>query len=130
MNWVKSFICPSPIETSEVDFYYTIFLQDDGRRVGRKLTTLSLVEVGTEWEYLYRTVDSAGCTIEFMLSAKRDVPAAKRFFKRLMRVDQRRLPFTIGTDKHASYPLESINLCRDYNVAVPHILEAAGQSDE
>lgn len=42
--------------------------------------------------------------IEFMLSARRDVSAAKRFFKKLMRADHRRLPFTVGTDKHASYP--------------------------
>ena len=62
------------------------------------------VKVGTEWKYLYRAIDSAGGTIEFMLSAKRDVSAAKRFFKKLMRADHRRLPFTIGTDKHASYP--------------------------
>ena len=62
------------------------------------------VKVGTEWKYLYRAVDSAGDTIEFLLSAKRDVSAAKRFFKKLMRADHRRLPFTIGTDKHASYP--------------------------
>jgi IS6 family transposase len=39
-----------------------------------------------------------------MLSAKRDIPAAKRFFKKMMRADHRRLPFTIDTDKHASYP--------------------------
>jgi transposase-like protein len=39
-----------------------------------------------------------------MLSARRDVSAAKRFFKKLMKADHRRLPFTIGTDKHASYP--------------------------
>ena len=39
-----------------------------------------------------------------MLSAKRDISAAKRFFKKLMRAEHRRLPFTIGTDKHASYP--------------------------
>jgi IS6 family transposase len=39
-----------------------------------------------------------------MLSAKRDVSAAKRFFKKMMRADHRRLPFTIGTDKRASYP--------------------------
>lgn len=62
------------------------------------------VKVGKEWKYLYRAVDSAGNTIEFMLSARGDVPAAKRFFKKLVGADHRRLPFTIGTDKHASYP--------------------------
>lgn len=62
------------------------------------------VRVGTEWKYLYRAIDSHGQTMEFMLSAKRDVLTAKRFFKKLMRSAHRRLPFTIGTDKHASYP--------------------------
>ena len=60
--------------------------------------------VGKEWKYLYRAIDSTGNSIEFMLSAKRDVSAAKRFFKKLMRADHRLLPFTIGTNKHASYP--------------------------
>jgi transposase-like protein len=53
---------------------------------------------------LYRVVDSAGQTIEFILSARRDVCAAKRFFKKLMRAGHRRLPLTIGADRHASYP--------------------------
>ena len=39
------------------------------------------VKVGKDWKYLYRAVDSAGDTIEFMLSARRDAPAARRFFR-------------------------------------------------
>ncbi len=62
------------------------------------------VKVGKCWKYLYRAVDKEGNTIEFMLSAKRDISAAKRFFKKMMRADHRRLPFSISTDKYASYP--------------------------
>jgi len=39
-----------------------------------------------------------------MLSARREIFAAKRFFKKMMRAYHRRLLFTIGVDKHASYP--------------------------
>jgi transposase, IS6 family len=49
-------------------------------------------------------VDKDGQTIEFMLSAKRDISAAKRFFKKMMRADHRRLPFSISVDKNAAYP--------------------------
>jgi IS6 family transposase len=62
------------------------------------------IKVGKSCKYLYRAVDKEGNTIEFMLSAKRDVMAAKRFFKKMMRADHRRLPFTISVDKNAAYP--------------------------
>jgi IS6 family transposase len=39
-----------------------------------------------------------------MLSARRNVSAAKRFFKKMMRADHRRLPFTISVDKNGAYP--------------------------
>lgn len=39
-----------------------------------------------------------------MLSAKRDIPAVKRFFKKMLKADHRRLPFSLSVDKHASYP--------------------------
>jgi transposase-like protein len=62
------------------------------------------IKVGKSCKYLYRAVDREGQTIEFMHSAKRDISAAKRFFKKMMRTDHRRLPFSISVDKHASYP--------------------------
>ncbi|MCA1636358.1 MAG: IS6 family transposase [Acidobacteria bacterium] len=62
------------------------------------------IKVGKSCKYLYRAVDKEGNTIEFMLSAKRDVCAAKRFFKKLMRADHRKLPFSISVDKNAAYP--------------------------
>ena len=62
------------------------------------------IKVGQQWKYLYRALDKEGNTIEFMLSAKRDISKALRFFRKMMRADHRRLPFSISVDKHASYP--------------------------
>jgi transposase-like protein len=62
------------------------------------------IKVGKTCKYLYRAVDKEGQTIEFMLSAKQDVSAAKRFFKKMMRAEHRRLPFSISVDKNAANP--------------------------
>ena len=61
-------------------------------------------ELGKPCKYLSRAVDKQGSTIEFMLSAKRDASAAQRFFKKLMRAEHQRLPFSISVDKNAAYP--------------------------
>src|SRR4051794_549695 len=39
------------------------------------------IRVAGAWTYLYRAVDSTGATIDFMLSPKRDVVAAKHFLQ-------------------------------------------------
>jgi transposase-like protein len=41
--------------------------------------------VAGKWTYLYRAVDSSGATIDFLLSAKRDPVAAKRFLQKALR---------------------------------------------
>jgi transposase-like protein len=64
----------------------------------------SYIKVGKTCKYLYRAVDQHDQTIEFMLSAKRDVSAAKRFFKKVMRAEHHRLPFSISVDKNAACP--------------------------
>jgi transposase-like protein len=38
------------------------------------------IKVNGRWTYLYRAVDKQGRTVDFLLSAKRDVDAARRFF--------------------------------------------------
>jgi len=62
------------------------------------------VKVGRSWKYLYRSVDKDGQTIEFLLTARRDISSVKRFFQKVMRADHRRFPFSISVGKHASYP--------------------------
>ena len=42
------------------------------------------VRVKGKWVYLYRAVDSTGATIDFLLSAKRDVAAAERFLAKAL----------------------------------------------
>jgi transposase, IS6 family len=42
------------------------------------------IRVSGQWRYLYRAVDGTGQSIDFLLSAKRDKKAAKRFFKRAL----------------------------------------------
>jgi transposase-like protein len=42
------------------------------------------IKVGKSCKYLYRAVDKEGQRIEFMLSAKRDGSAAKRFLERTL----------------------------------------------
>lgn len=40
------------------------------------------IKVLGKWVYLYRAVDRDGQTLDFMLSERRDIAAARRFFKR------------------------------------------------
>jgi len=62
------------------------------------------VRVAGIWTYLYRAVDSAGATIDFMLSPKRDVVAAKHFLQMALWRTGPARSRVINVDGHASYP--------------------------
>ena len=40
------------------------------------------ITVAGQWKYLYRAVDRSGGTVDFLLTAKRDKAAARRFLER------------------------------------------------
>ena len=62
------------------------------------------VKVKGRWSYLYRAVDGRGQTIDFLLSAKRDAVAARRFFRKSLRQQHTVNPRTLTVDKNAAYP--------------------------
>jgi putative transposase len=55
------------------------------------------IKVKGEWVYLYRAVDKEGNTVDFMLSEKRDEPAAGAFFMKA--IESNGAPHTVTMDK-------------------------------
>jgi IS6 family transposase len=61
------------------------------------------VRVAGNWVYLYRAVDSAGDTIDFMLSPNRDLVAAKHFLQLTLHRTGQTRPRVINVDGHPAY---------------------------
>jgi transposase-like protein len=58
------------------------------------------IKVKGRWVYLYRAVDKAGQTVDFLLSEHRDTAAAKRFFEQA--IERRGVPEKITLDGYAA----------------------------
>jgi len=61
------------------------------------------IRVAGSWAYLYRAVDSAGETIDFMLSPNRDLMAAKLFLRLALSGGNEMGPRVVNVDGHPAY---------------------------
>jgi IS6 family transposase len=62
------------------------------------------IKVQGEDKYLYRALDSTGQTIDFLLTARRDTAAAKRFLRRAIDASGNGMPRVMNVDKNPAYP--------------------------
>jgi transposase, IS6 family len=66
---------------------------------------------------LYRAVDKHGQTIDFLLTARHDACAAKRFFRKALNGRQNPHPRVINVDKNLGLPRRSRSTQRGRNIA-------------
>jgi transposase, IS6 family len=68
------------------------------------------VRVAGEWAHVYRAIDSAGETIDFLLSPNRDLVAAKLFLRLALSAHPELRPRVINADGHPAYALATEEL--------------------
>lgn len=76
------------------------------------------IKVKGVWKYLYRAVDKQGKTVGFLLTAKRDMAAAKRFFDKAMGANGD--PDKVAMDKSGANKaaIEAVNAGRNVPILV------------
>src|ERR1700740_3283475 len=62
------------------------------------------IKVKGQDKYLYRALDSTGQTIDFLLTARPDAAAAKRFLRRAVDASGNGMPRVMNVDKNPAYP--------------------------
>jgi putative transposase len=79
------------------------------------------IKVKGEWKYLYRAVDKQGKTVDFLLTAKRDIAAAKRFFDKAIAANGS--PDKVAMDKSGANKaaMAEINAGRSVPVTVRQV---------
>jgi putative transposase len=79
------------------------------------------IKVKGQWKYLYRAVDKAGQTIDFLFRAKRDKVAAQRFFEKS--IAHNGVPETVTIDKSGSNlaALHAVNAERETPITIRQV---------
>ena len=79
------------------------------------------IKVSGAWNYLYMAVNKHGHTVDFLLTAKRDTAAAKRFFEKAIRHNT--VPDKVTMDKSGANQaaLEQLNKERDIPITIRQV---------
>src|SRR5476651_2487737 len=79
------------------------------------------VKVKGQWKYLYRAVDKAGNTVDFLLRAHRDKAAARRYFEKA--IDRNGAPEIVTMDKSGANlaALQAINAKRETPIKIRQV---------
>ena len=79
------------------------------------------IKVKGVWKYLYRAIDKQRKTIDFLLTAKRDMAAAKRFFYKAMHTNSD--PEKVAMDKSGANKaaIDSIDAGREVPIVVRQV---------
>ena len=103
---------------------------DNGSRVNREIyarfcerlrvklpgSTHPYIKVNGQWKYLYRAVDKAGKTVDFLLTAKRDKQAAMRFFDKA--ICNNAVPEKVSMNKSGANKAAINQIIEDHDIPV------------
>ena len=79
------------------------------------------IKVKGVWKYLYRAVDKQGKTVDFLLTAKRDMTATERFFDKAIEANDD--PGKVAVDKSGANKaaIDAVNVGRGLPVVVRQV---------
>ena len=89
------------------------------------------IKVAGQWKYLYRAVDKAGDTVDFLLTAKRDKAAARRFLERAINLHGLPEKITIDKSRANTAAIHSVNedACLDIELRQCKVLNNIVEQD-
>jgi putative transposase len=79
------------------------------------------IKVKGVWKYLYRAVDKQGKTVDFLLTAKRHIAAAKRFFDKAIGANGDPNKVTMDKSGANKAAIDAINVGRDVPILVRQV---------
>jgi putative transposase len=79
------------------------------------------IKVKGVWKYLYRAVDKQGKTVDFLLTAKRDIAAVKRFFDKAIGANADPNKVTMDKSGANKAAIDAINAGRDVQILVRQV---------